>query len=206
MLTTQPSTSSADVGDFFEAPQVNRLHLSYSKHQTPNWPEPPLPTSYWTLPINAQNRRWSTLASNWLLGSWLLDGFQTEGTAPTSCTRTVDRAYRQLHLPARAFQEASLTHSSRVFQGNVNDYDTMVPADNHERNNLLQFTIPIRHDHYGYYAVNLYTGQQLWAKNGTDNGLNNPYILTTPCRHRLWFLCGNFSGADIRPRYYTFTT
>ena len=29
-------------------------------------------------------------------------------------------------------------------------------------------------DKYGYYAVDLYTGQQIWYKNGTDNGLNNP--------------------------------
>ena len=35
-------------------------------------------------------------------------------------------------------------------------------------------------NHYGYYAVDLYTGQQLWFKNGTDNGLNQPYTINAP--------------------------
>jgi len=30
---------------------------------------------------------------------------------------------------------------------------------------------------YGYYCVDLRTGQQIWYKNGTDNGLNNPVTL-----------------------------
>jgi len=32
---------------------------------------------------------------------------------------------------------------------------------------------------YGYYCVDLYSGEQIWYKNGTDNGLNNPYNLAT---------------------------
>jgi hypothetical protein len=30
---------------------------------------------------------------------------------------------------------------------------------------------------YGYYAIDLRTGETLWSKNGTDNGLNNPVTL-----------------------------
>ncbi len=33
---------------------------------------------------------------------------------------------------------------------------------------------------YGYYAMDLKTGEQLWYRNGTDNGLNNPAQITDP--------------------------
>ena len=35
-------------------------------------------------PINDANRGWSTLASNWLGGSWLVSNFQRWGIAPES--------------------------------------------------------------------------------------------------------------------------
>ena len=31
---------------------------------------------------------------------------------------------------------------------------------------------------YGYYALDLRTGEQLWYKNGTDNGLKNTVVMT----------------------------
>ena len=46
-------------------------------------------------------------------------------------------------------------------------------------NGIVYMNTPITPNtaQYGYYAVSLYTGQQLWYKNGTDNGLNNNVVL-----------------------------
>ncbi len=33
-------------------------------------PQTPLPTDYWTRPINAQNYQWSQISSNWLMAAW----------------------------------------------------------------------------------------------------------------------------------------
>ena len=38
------------------------------------YPQTPLPTSYWSRPINAQNYLWSTVSGNWLMCSWNLTG------------------------------------------------------------------------------------------------------------------------------------
>jgi hypothetical protein len=48
-------------------------------------------------------------------------------------------------------------------------------------NGFIYYNVPTVGDsaNYGYYCLNLYTGQQVWFKNGTDNGLNNPITLTT---------------------------
>ena len=39
---------------------------------------------------------------------------------------------------------------------------------NNERHNLLQHTTERRNSHYGFYAVDLHTGQQIWYNNGTN--------------------------------------
>jgi outer membrane protein assembly factor BamB len=44
----------------------NVFSLVVQEQQIPGWPSAPLPTGYWTRPINAQNREWSSIAGNWL--------------------------------------------------------------------------------------------------------------------------------------------
>jgi hypothetical protein len=67
------------------------LTLEVTNEPVSNWPAAPLPTEYWTRPINAQNREWSAISNNWygvpiLFGNtwggssnWL-----PEGSAPNS--------------------------------------------------------------------------------------------------------------------------
>jgi hypothetical protein len=53
---------------------------------------PPLPTEYWTRPIEGQNEQWYQVASNWLGGAWVggVGGgaanlnFQKDGAGPES--------------------------------------------------------------------------------------------------------------------------
>ncbi len=78
-----PSAYPQSTGDIFEGSTSAPAYLTVQSTPVPSWPEPPVPTDYWTLPINSANRGWSTLASNWLKGTWLTNGLQ-EGTAPTS--------------------------------------------------------------------------------------------------------------------------
>src|SRR3989304_2991175 len=44
----------------------------------------PLPTEYWTRPIEGQNTDWYTISSNWLSGSHIFERFQPDGAAPNS--------------------------------------------------------------------------------------------------------------------------
>ena len=43
-------------------------------------PEHPLPTEYWTRPINAENRIWYTIAGNWLMAKYDKDAIAFEGS------------------------------------------------------------------------------------------------------------------------------
>jgi hypothetical protein len=160
------------VGDFFEGSTSKPFYLTVQEEPVPNWQEPALPTDYWTRPINGANRDWSTLASNWLKGSWLVNNFQDQGTLP---------------LTAHVLWSTPITpgYSGGIADGrwpgipaDVNDYENpwTVPII---MNGKIYYNTPSVSDSsmHGYYCVDLYTGQQIWYKNGTDNGLNNPYTM-----------------------------
>ena len=183
IIPTISVPTSVDIGDYFQPSTSDTAYLTVQQAQIPSWPEPPLPTDYWTLPINAQNRQWSLLASNWLKGQWLLPGnFQNEGTGPTSA-----------HVLWTEPLEATSPSSTVAYPGGIADaqwpglnsglwdydyaYNTPIIM-----NGIIYYNMPYTamSQHYGYYAVDLYTGQQLWFKNGTDNGLNQPNTINVP--------------------------
>ncbi len=151
------------VGDFFQGSTSEPAYLTVTTTPTQGWVEPPLPSGYWTRPINDANRGWSTLASNWLKGSWLTSNVQTAGLAPNS--------------PHVVWTRPIISGGIADAQWPGNVYDT----DDYESpwtapiimNGIVYYNTGI-YPKYGYYALDLRTGQQLWYKNGTDNGLNNP--------------------------------
>ncbi|MCW4003787.1 MAG: PQQ-like beta-propeller repeat protein [Candidatus Bathyarchaeota archaeon] len=62
-------------------------YLTVQEEQIPKIPDTPLPTEYWTRPIEGQNSAWATIASNWLGGSHIggyANLWQKYGTAPNS--------------------------------------------------------------------------------------------------------------------------
>ena len=164
------------VGDFFMPSSSDPVTLVVTQAPLAGWVEPPPPTGYWNLPINGANRAWSSLASNWLKGAWLIGNYQTEGQAPNSAhilwAQPITPAYPGGILDA---QWPGITSDS-------NDYYFTTWGVPIIMNGIVYANTPVDSNtaKYGYYAWNLYTGQLLWSKNGTDNGLNNPVTIATP--------------------------
>jgi hypothetical protein len=53
-------------GQTYAASDSDVIHLVVQADPVPYWPGIPLPTEYWTRPINAQFFEWATIAGNWL--------------------------------------------------------------------------------------------------------------------------------------------
>jgi len=60
-----PGSNSAYIGDYF-LPSSARTTLTVQQTGPTKIPDYPLPTSYWTRPIEGQNSNWWVIASNWL--------------------------------------------------------------------------------------------------------------------------------------------
>ncbi|MCW4044131.1 MAG: PQQ-binding-like beta-propeller repeat protein [Candidatus Bathyarchaeota archaeon] len=171
----------AGIGDIFLGSTSQPTTLVVTADKVPIYPETPLPTDYWTRPLNAMNRDWTKIASNWLGGTWLKNNYQRYGTGPTT-------AHILWTAPILADSPSSMGYPGGLVDGswpgistNINDYQS--PWRNPIiMNGILYYSAPTTAQtaKYGYYAVDLHTGERLWYKNGTDNGINNPFSMTTP--------------------------
>jgi outer membrane protein assembly factor BamB len=135
----------------------------------------PLPSEYWTRPIEGQNSDWYTIASNWLgapfivgAGSAYIGGQQTGGSGPTSAhimwTKPIQYGGvvggNNTAVPGEGFYEG-LSYNTR-FSNQI----------------IMQGTL-FYQEPYGnsgtggdYVAVDLRTGQQLWRINASATGVS----------------------------------
>jgi outer membrane protein assembly factor BamB len=159
------------IGDFFAGSTSLPVTVTVGQTIETEWVEPALPTEYWQRPINDANRGWSSIASNWLKGSWLVNN-QQYGLTPES---------------PHIVWTSPITPG---WAGGISDAAWPgIPANKHDyedpftqpiiMNGIVYWNSPQVADSskYGYYAMDLYTGEQIWYKNGTDNGLNNSYTM-----------------------------
>jgi outer membrane protein assembly factor BamB len=61
-VTSLPET----VNDTILPSTSKPVSVTVQAEPIPTWQQPPLPTEYWTRPINQNNRNWYVIASNWL--------------------------------------------------------------------------------------------------------------------------------------------
>jgi cell division septation protein DedD len=156
------------VGDYYEPSVSGVLTVTVQSEPIPGFTDIPLPTSYWTRPLQGDIKNPSEIASNWLKGSQLIGNVQPYGAAPNSA-----------HI---------MWSKSLVNGGMVGDQFGDIPysLDDYESpwsggiiiNGKLYYNAPI-YPKYGYYCVDLQTGELIWYKNGTDNGLDNPVSYTS---------------------------
>jgi outer membrane protein assembly factor BamB len=165
------------VGDYFEPATSDPISLVVTSAPTQPWQEPPVTSGYWSRPLNAQNREWSVLASNWLGGSWLVSNFQRWGRAPNS-------PHIVWTQPIAEQPGVSSGHPGGIADAqwpgipyNTDDYQSpwSTPI---LMNGIIYYNSPgdAMSPKYGYYAMDLRTGEQLWYNNGTLNNvvISNP--------------------------------
>jgi hypothetical protein len=152
----------------------------------------PLPTEYWTRPIEGQNNYWYTIASNWLgqpyiigAGSAYIGGEQPDGSAPTSAhvmwTKPIDYGGvvggNKTAIPGESYYQG-LSYNPRFTNSLI-------------MQGLLYYQEPLGNAGTGgdYVAVDLRTGQEQWRVNTTATGISLVpsfgylYSFETPNQH-----------------------
>ena len=141
---------------------------------TPNYP---LPTSYWTRPIEGQNTNWATIASNSLSGSAIVGRYQPDGIAPNSA-----------HIMwTKSLEFGGVVGGSNTLPNEITYYD----GTNYENKftdpiilyGRLYYSLP-RSDSQpggfsataggGYVCVDLQTGKEIWRREDLGNTVPAP--------------------------------
>ncbi len=135
----------------------------------------PLPTEYWTRPIEGQNSDWYTIASNWLgapfivgAGSAFIGGQQLGGSAPTSA-----------HVMwTKPMQYGGVVGGNNTAVPGEGYYEGLSYQPRFSNQIIMQGTL-FYQEPYGnsgtggdYIAVDLRTGEELWRINTTATGIS----------------------------------
>jgi hypothetical protein len=148
------------VNDTFLASASDPVEFTVQQEAVQPWPEAPLPTLFWTRPINEANRNWAVLAGNWLGGAAQNVGPTVRfcyGTGPESAhvmwatpmwaggimdTRFGDTGFQTGHYEGLYFDPPIILNGKLYY--NVRS----LPAE-------------------GWYCLNLYTGEAEYFHNTT---------------------------------------
>ncbi len=151
----------AYIGDTYLADDSEPVYLTVQTEQIEGWQETPLPTEYWTRPLNDVNRDWWRLAGNWLAGA-------AQNVGPTN--------YFGYGLGP---ESAHIMWSSPVWAGGLMDARFEGPigyATYHYEGIDFQPPIILNGKLYynvrslpreGWRCLDLYTGEELYFRNTT---------------------------------------
>lgn len=165
------------------APATRTEYLTVQAEQLPT-PQGsyPLPTEYWTRPIEGQNTDWYKISSNWLGSPQIENRFQADGTAPNSAHVMWSKSIAQ----GGVVGGTDLGVDGKTFymggSYNVRWSNPLV------MNGKLYYELPYGNSGSGggWVAVDVRTGEQYWYTNTT--GIGSPsfgylYALDTPNQH-----------------------
>jgi len=131
-------------------------------------PQTPLPTDYWTRPIDAQNQEWYTISGNWLGTGYGRFGFGTStynGTGNYNPYTTAPKSPHIIWTKSLRFGgliggEYGNTPLSNYYTGKTYEMAFIPPVI---INGVLYYN-QLSPPNNGFYAVDLRTGETLWRQ------------------------------------------
>jgi hypothetical protein len=82
-----PGETFSSTGDVWLPSESPPTRLVVQQDPIQGLPEPPLPTEYWTRPINSENRNWASISGNWLMANYRSLTTLSTVTLPAASTR-----------------------------------------------------------------------------------------------------------------------
>ena len=168
-----PIVTNAYVGDYFSPSTSRPATLTVQQEPIPLIPQNPLPTNYWTRPVQSGNGLWSTITGNWLglgahsfaaTGMYNITGdYNPYTTAPKTAHILWTRPVAFGGLVGGEFGGTTTSNYYSTSQYEPKWAPIIM-------NGVMYYTLYPGSSTYpaGWVALDLRTGQTLWTKNTTD--------------------------------------
>ena len=135
---------------------------------TPGFQNAPLPSGYWTRPINGQNRDWAAVAGNWLTNAYNSSSRSFDAGTAISPNMPPLSAHILWTKPEILGGIVGPDYGASSFYTGYS-YEAMFKPPIIISGNLYYNTFQA--PKYGFKCVDLATGQEKWFKNETINGV-----------------------------------
>ena len=171
--------------------------LTVQEDQVVKLPPYPLPTEYWTRPIEGQNTDWYAITSHWLGGSHIVGNYQPDGKAPNAphilWTRPTE--FGGVVGGDSAIDGVGF-YSGGSYEGRFRNNIIM--------NGRLYFQLPLSHSGSGggFICLDLMTGEEIWYRDDITPSFGQLYNYESRNQHGvvgglLWATSGsNWIGID----------
>jgi hypothetical protein len=185
-------------GDYY-TPSNATTTFTVQSQPVAGFTEVPLPTNYWTRPINGQNVLWDSIGSNWLGGAATANYWQQNGAAPTSAhimwTKPLELGGLTGGIITQAGNSAQSNDTAATYYSGFS-YNTRF-GNPIILNGVLYYQQPKGEagSGGGEFAVDLTTGQTLWSSDSIVFSKAQLYDLQSPDQHGvvggiLWVVSG----------------
>ena len=176
--------SIASIGDYYEPSTSNTETVTVQQQPVSTIPFNPLPTNYWTRPINAENPNWYSIAGNWLgLGATTFSStgeynvsssYNPWSLAPTTAhiLWTKPEAFGGTVGGEFGGSEAMGSETSNFYSNR--QYEQMFSAIILSGVLYYEQFPQSMNSPTGWVAVNLQTGQTLWTDDAANYGGGSP--------------------------------
>jgi hypothetical protein len=171
--------NNAAVNDTYAASLSDPYSLTVQEQPIAPYEETPLPTDYWTRPINGINRNWWQVAGNWLNAGDTGPG--APGTGPTTLYNPYSTGPESAHIMwAREYWAGGImsgqTGETSYYNGQSYEIYWNTPIILNGRFYYSVQTPP----RYGYYCADLRTGETVYFYNTTGPIVSQGYPGANP--------------------------
>jgi hypothetical protein len=146
------------------AADTNELRLTVQEQQIPQYSFAPLPSAYWEFPIYGENQNWNQIAGNWLMSGYDTTRDFDAGAGAFNPYTTVPNSAHILWTKPQLFGGiVGGATDMTYYTGESYRRELMPPVI---MNGKMYYTVQER-PAYGFYCVDLATGETVWFNNGT---------------------------------------
>lgn len=160
-----PGQTISATNNYYKPSTSPIVELTVQQAPTPQYPEASLPTDDWTRPIYGENRAWASIGGNWLMAAYdqysrAFDG----GSAFAPYTKAPNTPHivwiREL-MPGGLVggEYGSTSYYSQLSYESAFTPPIII-------NGKLYYNSP-NWPRYGFYCIDLRTGEEIWYNNGT---------------------------------------